>query len=95
MFHLLMNNSSFSDRQMCSAHPLHLWDSSMLKGVKEQTAVRLQQCVPSNPPVNKESNKGAWVDPPILLSDALEIAAWILILPYLYMPIVWLIIPLL
>lgn len=49
----------------CAVHILGtsgcLWESSTPEGAREQTAVRLQQCIPSNLPVN-EDNKGDWVD---------------------------------
>ncbi|TNN77405.1 hypothetical protein EYF80_012369 [Liparis tanakae] len=46
----------------CAMHILGtsgcLRESSVLKGASQQTAVRLQQCIPSNLPVNGENNKG-------------------------------------
>ncbi len=64
----------FSLIDRCVAHILstcgYLWESSVPRGAREQTAVRLKQCIPSSPPVNEEDNEGGWVDSPILLSDA-------------------------
>lgn len=67
----------FSLINRCVVHILctsrHLWEISMLKGARDQTAVRPLQYIPSNLPLNEEDNNRSSVDPSVLLTDASEI----------------------
>lgn len=73
MFHPLMNSFIFPDRQMCGAHPQHLWESGNWRKVPGSTQLSGSSDASRATSLStRRTAKEAAFDPPILLSEAPE-----------------------